>query len=177
MSITNDSARALQIIHQELGIPSGYSSTCGMSVHVECANLVDTEIDVFGRQPQLDAEAFAAWQAMQSAALQDGIELQIVSAYRSYDYQKQLFMRKLARGDSLNTILQVNAAPGYSEHHSGRALDIGCAGYPYLEEEFEDSPAFRWLQEHAAAFKFQMSFPKDNTSGIQYEPWHWCYRP
>jgi zinc D-Ala-D-Ala carboxypeptidase len=170
-------ARKVQIIHHELGIPSGYGAVCGMALQSECTNLVNTETDVFGRQPQLDAEAFAAWQNMQASAAKDGVVLQIVSAYRSFDYQKQLFLRKLARGDSLDAILQVNAAPGYSEHHSGRALDIGCPGFPYLEVVFENSPAFHWLKEHAASFKFYLSFPKDNTSGIQYEPWHWCYRP
>ena len=177
MSDNNECERLIRIIHRELGIPPGYSAVCGMSLQEECTNLVDTETDVFGRQPQLDAEAFAAWQAMQSAAATDGIVLQIVSAYRSFDYQKQLFMRKLARGDSLDTILQVNAAPGYSEHHTGRALDIGCPGFPYLEVIFENSPAFLWLQENAASFNFHMSFPQGNTRGIQYEPWHWCYRP
>jgi D-alanyl-D-alanine carboxypeptidase len=169
--------KIIRIIHRELGIPSGYSRVCGMPLQDECTNLVNTELDVFGRQPQLDAEAFAAWQTMQSAAARDGVVLQIVSAYRSFDYQKQLFMRKLARGDSLDNILQVNAAPGYSEHHTGRALDIGCPGFPYLEVIFENSAAFLWLQKHAAAFKFHLSFPKNNTSGIQYEPWHWCYQP
>lgn len=177
MSINKEPARLVQIIHRELGIPSGYSSVCGMALQSECTNLVNTETDVFGRQPQLDADAFAAWQAMKAAAAKDRIALQIVSAYRSFDYQKALFMKKLGRGDTLNTILQVNAAPGYSEHHSGRALDIGCPGFPYLETVFEDSPAFRWLTENAASYKFHLSFPKNNTSGIQYEPWHWCYRP
>lgn len=170
-------ARIIQVIHRELGIPPGYSAVCGLPLQNECTNLVNTELDVFGRQPQLDVEAFAAWQAMQAAAAEEGIVLQIVSAYRSFDYQKQLFMRKLARGDSLNAILQVNAAPGYSEHHTGRALDIGCPGFPYLEVIFEDSPAFHWLKKHAAAFGFHLSFPKNNTRGIQYEPWHWCYQP
>lgn len=169
--------RTIHIIHRELGIPPGYSAVCGMPLQLECTNLVNTELDVFGRQPLLDADAFAAWQAMQAAAAKDGIVLQIVSAYRSFDYQKQLFMKKLARGDSLNHILQVNAAPGYSEHHTGRALDIGSPGFPYLEVIFETSPAFHWLQQHAASFRFYLSFPRNNPSGIQYEPWHWCYRP
>ncbi|MES2627305.1 MAG: M15 family metallopeptidase [Pseudomonadota bacterium] len=177
MSTDSESTRLLKTIHLELGIPSGYSSVCGLPLQSECTNLVNTETDVFGRQPQLDAEAFAAWQHMQAAAAKDGIALQIVSAYRSFDYQKQLFMRKLARGDSLDTILQVNAAPGFSEHHTGRALDIGCPGFPYLEVVFEKSAAFEWLKNNAATFKFYMSFPKASTSGIQYEPWHWCYRP
>ena len=85
-------------------------------------------------------------------------------------------MRSGAIRVSIAAILAVNAAPGYSEHHSGRALDIGTPGYAHLEIEFERSPAFAWLARHAANFGFHMSFPRDNAYGVQYEPWHWCYR-
>jgi len=166
----------LDEIFQSLGIPATYASTCGMPLQQECTTLVDTELDVFGRQPRLDARAFAAWSAMKAAAARDGIELQLVSAFRSITYQRDLIQRKLARGDSIAAVLAVNAAPGYSEHHSGRALDIGSPGYAHLEIEFEESPAFAWLTSHAANFDFYMSFPRDNSYGVQYEPWHWCYR-
>jgi zinc D-Ala-D-Ala carboxypeptidase len=165
----------LDEIFQSLGIPATYASTCGMPLQQECTTLVDTELDVFGRQPRLDARAFAAWTAMKVAAARDGIDLQLVSAFRSITYQRDLIQRKLARGDSIATILAINAAPGYSEHHSGCALDIGTPGYAHLEIEFEQSPAFAWLKAHAANFGFRMSFPRDNTYGVQYEPWHWCY--
>ena len=72
-------------------------------------------------------------------------------------------------------ILRVSAAPGYSEHHSGRALDITTPGYAALEEEFELSPAFAWLKKHAKTFRFRLSYPRRNTHGIAYEPWHWCW--
>ena len=166
----------LDQIFQSLGIPATYASTCGMPLQPECTNLVDTELDVFGRQPRLDARAFAAWTQMKEAAARDGVTLQLVSAFRSIQYQRDLILRKLARGDSIAAILAVNAAPGYSEHHSGRALDIGTPGYAHLEIEFERSPAFAWLARHAANFGFHMSFPRDNAYGVQYEPWHWCYR-
>lgn len=166
----------LDAIFQSLGIPSTYASTCGMPLQQECMNLVDTELDVFGRQPRLDARAFAAWTAMKTAAAKAGIELQLVSAFRSVEYQRDLIQRKLARGDTMQAILAVNAAPGYSEHHTGRALDIGTPGYAHLEIVFEESPAFAWLSSHAASFGFHMSFPRDNSYGVQYEPWHWCYR-
>jgi zinc D-Ala-D-Ala carboxypeptidase len=166
----------LDEIFQSLGIPSTYASTCGMPLQQECVNLVDTELDVFGRQPRLDARAFAAWTEMKKAAARDGIELQLVSAFRSVAYQRDLIQRKLARGETIAAILSVNAAPGYSEHHTGRALDIGTPGYAHLEVEFEESPAFAWLKSHAAQFGFHMSFARNNSYGVQYEPWHWCYR-
>jgi len=72
-------------------------------------------------------------------------------------------------------ILTVNAAPGYSEHHSGYALDIGTPGEPPAEESFESTAAFAWLGEHAGRFGFQLSYPRDNPHGIVYEPWHWCW--
>jgi D-alanyl-D-alanine carboxypeptidase len=169
-------SEGLEEIFQSLGIPASYLQTCGMPLQQECAVLVETELDVFGRQPRLEANTFAAWTAMKNAAAKAGIELQLVSAFRSIAYQKELFVRKLARGDAIAAILAVNAAPGFSEHHTGCALDVGCPGYPHLEIDFEQSPAFTWLSAHAASFGFHMSFPRDNTYGVQYEPWHWCYR-
>lgn len=170
------SSGSLEAIFQSLGIPTTYASTCGMPLQQECTSLVDTELDVFGRQPRLETRTFAAWTAMKGAAAGTGIELQLVSAFRSIAYQKELFQRKLARGDSIDMILAVNAAPGFSEHHTGRALDIGCPGYAHLEVEFEQSPAFAWLMSHATGFGFHLSFPRGNSYGVQYEPWHWCYR-
>lgn len=165
----------LQAIHAKLGIPPDYLSRCRLPYQQECVDLVPTELDVFGRQPYLERNTYAAWQAMCAAAAADGVVLQLVSAYRSVEYQAGLFERKLARGDSIEGILAVNAAPGYSEHHSGRAVDIGTPGFAHLEEEFEQSPAFAWLQTHATRFGFRLSFPRNNPFGVMYEPWHWYH--
>ena len=162
-------------IYSELGIAPDYLQQCGMRLHDECPALVDVGADAFGRPARLEAATARAWQAMQAKAAADSVELQLVSAYRSYDYQKQLFLRKLARGDLITEILKVNAAPGFSEHHSGRALDIGTPGSPVLEEEFETTAAFAWLQVNAAEFGFRLSFPRANPFGVLYEPWHWFY--
>ena len=72
--------------------------------------------------------------------------LEAISGYRSHDYQLGIFERKLARGQTVDEILTVNAAPGYSEHHSGCALDIGTPDEPPAEESFEQTPAFAWLR-------------------------------
>ncbi len=162
-------------IHQQLGIPADYPQTCGMPEHRECRSLVPVGNDILGRPALLDAETALAWHRMQMAAATDGLTLQLVSAYRSVDYQRQLIQRKLDRGLAIEAILQVNAAPGFSEHHSGRALDLGCPDYQYLEESFELSPAFAWLQQHAGEFGFRLSFPRNNPFGVLYEPWHWYF--
>ncbi|MCB1575760.1 MAG: D-alanyl-D-alanine carboxypeptidase family protein, partial [Xanthomonadales bacterium] len=116
-----------------------------------------------------------AWLRMRSAAAADGIELQVVSAFRSAAYQLVIIERKLERGLSMDEILQVSAAPGFSEHHSGRALDISTPDYAALEEEFEDSPAFAWLQREARRYGYALSYPRGNRHAIAYEPWHWCW--
>ena len=94
----------------------------------------------------------------------------------SHDYQLGIFERKLARGLTVEEILKVNAAPGYSEHHGGRALDIGTPDEPPAEESFEKTAAFAWLQRNADGHGFVLSYPRDNPHGIVYEPWHWCWR-
>jgi len=117
----------------------------------------------------------AANEVAQAAALADGIMLDAISGYRSHAYQMGIFQRKLQRGLDIGQILAVNAAPGFSEHHSGAALDIGTPGEPPVEESFEQTPAFAWLCKYAARFGFSLSYPRGNPHGIVYEPWHWCY--
>jgi len=76
----------------------------------------------------------------------------------------------------LEVIFCASAPPGYSEHHSGRALDVTTPGATPLQEEFEGTPAFAWLSKNAASFGFALSYPRGNRHGFMYEPWHWCYR-
>ena len=117
----------------------------------------------------------AGWKKMQSTAAEDGVVLALVSAYRGVDYQRGIIERKLAAGTGIAAILEVNAAPGYSEHHTGRAVDITTPGEEPLEATFEATAAFRWLRERASGFGFLLSYPPGNPYGIAYEPWHWCY--
>ncbi len=75
----------------------------------------------------------------------------------------------------MREILSVSAAPGYSEHHTGRAVDLTTPGTRPLEEDFEATPAFEWLTGTAEDFGFRMSYPRNNRHGIAYEPWHWMW--
>jgi D-alanyl-D-alanine carboxypeptidase len=132
-------------------------------------------VDAFGRRQWLAPRAARAWRALRDAARADGVEIELVSCFRHRWYQERLIRRKLARGLTLDAILAVNAAPGYSEHHSGRALDLTTPGASPAEEAFETTEAFRWLRAHAARFGFRLSYPRDNPHGVIYEPWHWCH--
>lgn len=131
--------------------------------------------DRYARALWLTEKAALAWQRMHIAARHCGIELQAISGFRSYAYQHVIFVRKRQRGQSLREILRVNTAPGFSEHHTGRALDIGCPDEPPAEISFENTRAFEWLCTNARRFGFSLSYPKGNPFGIDYEPWHWCW--
>lgn len=159
----------------DYGVPSDYGRSHGLRRVREPQQLASIGRDIHHRERFLAGPAARAWFRMQRAAANDGVTLQVVSAYRSIEYQCDIIERKLAAGQCINDILAVSAAPGYSEHHSGRALDLTCPGYAALEEEFEDSPAFAWLTKHAERFRFSLSYPRGNRHGIAYEPWHWCW--
>jgi D-alanyl-D-alanine carboxypeptidase len=163
---------------KNLGITDVHIDACRLPAYADATNIINCGEDLFGRPLSMTDITFQNWQRMSASAKQSNITLQIVSAYRSIDYQCDLIQRKLASGRSIDDILQVNAIPGYSEHHTGRALDITTPGTEPLEESFELTDAFAWLVDHAAAFDFFMSYPKSNKLGIAYEPWHWtCVSP
>ncbi|MFT3756249.1 MAG: D-alanyl-D-alanine carboxypeptidase family protein [Pseudoxanthomonas sp.] len=169
----------LQGLQQRLDLlgldAAAYEARTGLALIAEPATLTLAGFDRYRRPLWLGRNAARAWHTMREAAGHDGIVLDAISGYRSHDYQLGIFERKLARGQSVEQILAVNAAPGYSEHHSGHALDIGTPGEPPAEESFENTAAFAWLAQHAGEFGFRMSYPKNNPHGIVYEPWHWYF--
>ncbi|MGB0134329.1 M15 family metallopeptidase [Dokdonella sp.] len=172
-----DTTQRLRVIEasRALGVPPDYGACHRLRVVREPRKLSSIGEDIHGRTQWMAPRAARAWTRMQNAAANEGIELQVVSAFRSASYQLVIIERKLERGLSMEEILRVSAAPGYSEHHSGRVVDITCPGFEALEEEFEKSPAFAWLQRHAEEHGFALSYPPDNVHGIAYEPWHWCW--
>ena len=159
-----------------LGLDHAYGDRVGLRLVAEPDWLAFAGVDRYRRPLWLHVDAARAWSHLRDAALRDCVVLEAISGYRSHDYQLGIFERKLARGQTVEQILAVNAAPGYSEHHAGLALDIGAPDEPPAEESFEATPAFAWLQAHAGGYGFVMSYPRDNPHGIVYEPWHWAYR-
>ena len=166
-------ARVAQIL-AELGIPASYVADRRMPSYVEAEELVSVGLDIYGRDRQLTPDAAGRWTELRAAAHQDGNVLLLVSAFRSLEYQRHIFERKIRAGESLERILKVNTPPGYSAHHTGRAVDLTTPGCAPLAEEFESTAAFTWLARHAHRFGFAMTYPRGNPFGISYEPWHWA---
>lgn len=140
------------------------------------SNLVNADIDFYGRQARLYPAVAKYWQQMQQAASKDNINIFICSSFRDYQYQYNLIKKKLDSGQELDNIISVLAPPGFSEHHTGKAIDIISDEIAQLDQIFETTKAYTWLCKYANDFNFYLSYPKDNPFGIIYEPWHWCCR-
>jgi zinc D-Ala-D-Ala carboxypeptidase len=154
-----------------------YAARTGLSMVAEPERLRLAGFDRYRRPLWLHPGAARAWQRMRDQASGDGVQLEAISGYRSHDYQLGIFGRKRARGHAIDQILAVNAAPGFSEHHSGCAMDISAPDEPPAEESFEATKAFGWLADRAGDHGFAMSYPRGNPHGIVYEPWHWRWSP
>lgn len=166
----------VRAILADLGISIDLIETRGLALCAEPDALEIAEVGDDGREYRLIPAAAAAWRKMKAAAAADGVIIQLISAFRSIDRQVEILKEKLAEGHALDEILSASAPPGYSEHHTGRAIDIDTEGAPPLEIEFERTPAFAWLTKNAGRFGFVLSFPQGNRYGYQYEPWHWFYK-
>jgi len=160
----------------ELGIANELLATRNLREYTEAVCLEVAEMGSDGREYLLTSPAAKAWRKLKISANRDNISLYIVSAFRSVERQAEIVRNKLFSGKTVEEILAVSSPPGFSEHHTGCAVDIASPGSPLLEIEFEKSAAFRWLETNANNFGFYLSFPRDNDSGYQYEPWHWCFK-
>jgi zinc D-Ala-D-Ala carboxypeptidase len=149
-------------ILRELGIQKDFNKRKPFR---ETTELVSIGKDIYGREQKLAPNAASAWRKLKMVAEGDGLTLQIVSAFRSVAYQRQIIERKLTAGKTMEEILRVSAAPGYSEHHTGRAIDLTSSSCKPLTEEFEQTSEFAWFVRCAKDFGFSMTYPRDNKFG------------
>lgn len=124
-----------------------------------------------GANSSMRKEAADAFMEMSDAATIDNISIKNASAYRSYKYQVNLYNKYVDR-DGKKAADTYSARPGFSEHQTGLSSDINI-----IDNSFENTDAFRWLQKNADKYGFILRFPKDkeDITGYQYEPWHYRY--
>jgi zinc D-Ala-D-Ala carboxypeptidase len=129
---------------------------------------------------RLTQAAANAYNQMREAAQTEGIELVIISTYRSIAEQEVNFTSKL-QGRSLPAVLKSNSPVvrnsngqliGHSEHHTGYAIDVLGRNYTTLTAGFSQSTEGRWLSNNVLRFGFEISFTKDNVFNVAFEPWH-----
>lgn len=172
----NDYENRIALELARLGIAQKLITQKQLPFYAEAEELAIADTDTAGREYQMTPATADAWMAMKQAALQDNIVLEVVSAFRSIERQIEIIQYKLDRNMPIEKILTLSAPPGYSEHHTGRAIDINTPGCIATETEFENTAAFEWLTVNASRFGFTLSYPRDNALGFIYEPWHWCFQ-
>lgn len=116
------------------------------------------------------SETKKAFLKMATAAEKDNITIYARSGYRSFWYQKQIFEKRMLEGKSFKKIASMVAPPGYSDHMTGKAMDLATTTSPFAKSE-----AYQWLKKNAGHFGFIESYPKDSSSFFHWEPWHWKY--
>jgi LAS superfamily LD-carboxypeptidase LdcB len=144
---------------------------------------------------ELPFEVQEAFNKMNKEAQKEGVDLRIVSGYRSYDRQQAIWNRKFNKykKQGLNTaqifdkIVEYSTVPGTSRHHWGTDLDIIDASATYsgdvlVPDKFHgDGPFCKmkdWMETNAARFGFELVYTlNNNRHGFKYEPWHYSYVP
>ena len=160
---------------EELGISEELISARALSTQAEARELVLAERGDDGREHLLIPAAAAAWKRLAAAARDDGVHLWIASAFRSVERQAEIVREKLEGGLSIAEALSVCAPPGFSEHHTGCAVDVDTSDCPPLDGAFAGTEGFRWLSSRAREFGFALSYPQGNSQGYEFEPWHWRF--
>ena len=136
------------------------------------------ELILFSPGIYVHKDIYANFKEMQFLAAERGISLQLLSGYRSIDLQREIFYEnKSIRNQTAIERSRDSAPPGYSEHSTGYAIDVGDGNYPntHFEVEFEQTPAFKFMKRFASKYHFVLSFPPNNKQGVTYEPWHWRF--
>jgi LAS superfamily LD-carboxypeptidase LdcB len=153
------------------------------------------DLELVGNTHKLQPEAMEAFQKMKKAAMKDGVDIMIASAYRSFEDQKRIWNRKYVRfanqgktpDESINEIIKYSTFPGTSRHHWGTEIDViqSVENQPkdkLIESNYEKKGAYaalkKWMNKNAHEFGFHLVYTNDrDRSGFNYEPWHYSYRP
>ena len=164
---------------------SAYSTSGGMttilqSPYREAASADLAVVGLYrdtGREVRLHSDAAAALVSLLADARGTGVRIIPISGFRSIEYQAGLYQKAIVKYGSEEVARGWVARPGFSEHHTGLAIDLGDCESPACDvaTPFEETAAFRWLQKNADRFGFEMSYPRNNATGINYEPWHWRF--
>ena len=127
--------------------------------------------------PGVNPEANAALKRMTSDAARVGIELNMFSGYRTYARQKQLYDNAVKKDGRL-IAETYSMRPGYSEHQTGLAFDIGGRDSSlWMSASFGNTREGKWLKVNGPSYGFILRYPKEkeHVTGIKYEPWHFRY--
>ncbi len=126
----------------------------------------------------LEEETLHSFRKLQEEALQFGYQIDIMSGYRSFDYQDKIY-NDLVKEKGFNYALRAIAKPGCSEHQTGLAIDFCVYDNDkcYVEHEILNFPATKWVHSNCHKYGFIVRYPmdKEEITSYNYEPWHLRY--
>lgn len=126
----------------------------------------------------IEKETFNAFLKFQNFIKENGYDIEIISAYRSIEYQQKVW-DKCVLSKGLEHTKKYVAVPGYSEHHTGLALDFGVYedNKFLIEHDLKGHPVLKLVADNAYKFGFIIRYPegKEDITGYGYEPWHLRY--
>ncbi|MFD1294413.1 M15 family metallopeptidase [Lutibacter holmesii] len=152
------------------------------------------DMALVGDEVELQPQVYKAFKAMQSAALKDGIAIQIISGYRSFERQQQIWNRKYAKyvslglepQEAIKKIIEYSTIPGTSRHHWGTEIDIIDGNMKVeksylIEKNYSEGGAYlklkKWMDLHSERFGFYIVYTNNpERKGFKYEPWHFSYK-
>jgi D-alanyl-D-alanine carboxypeptidase len=167
--ITDQGDNLLVLVNKHIRLPSTY----------EPGDLVSLDglVPVTGPGMRLRKEAAASLAKTTEKAKGSGINLVVLSAYRSYWQQNATFNYWVSKA-GLQEAETFSAHPGFSQHQLGTAVDFadGAAGQNF-DQSFDATAKGIWLATNAFKFGFALSYPKgkEAITGYSYEPWHYRY--
>ena len=153
------------------------------------------ELKLYKASIPLAKKAGRAFEKMQNAAQKEGIEIEIVSGYRSYDRQKDIWNRKFkaykeagfSDTENINKIIEYSTLPGTSRHHWGTEVDIIDGAKPkkgdvLVSQKFIGEGPYaalkKWMDQHANSYGFYLPYTENPLrKGFYFEPWHYSYAP
>jgi D-alanyl-D-alanine carboxypeptidase len=153
-----------RLVDKSHALPEGYEPE-------DLVELAGGPYSINRRGLMLRGAAAASLARMAAASQEEGAALLVASAYRSYDYQVEVYARNVA-AEGQEEADRVSARPGYSQHQTGLAVDFGP-----IDNSFAETPGSRWLRGNAARFGWSLSFPDgyEALTGYAWESWHYRY--
>ncbi|MEY8847820.1 M15 family metallopeptidase [Psychroserpens sp. XS_ASV72] len=150
---------------------------------------------LFGDGYKLQKDAYDSFSELKSAALKEGIHIQVVSSYRNYAHQNRIWERKFKRFtnnglspiQSIEKIIEYSTIPGTSRHHWGTDIDIIDTNVEQPNSvlqprHFEKGGCFHklksWMDDNSKNFGFHLVYTNNpDRKGFKYEPWHYSFKP
>jgi D-alanyl-D-alanine carboxypeptidase len=153
-----------RLVDKSHALPEGYEPE-------DLVELAGGPYNINRRGLMLRAAAASSLERMAAAAQAEGATLLVASAYRSYEYQVEVYARNVA-SEGQEEADRVSARPGYSQHQTGLVVDFGS-----IDNSFADTSGGRWLLNNAVRFGWSLSFPDgyEDVTGYAWESWHYRY--